>query len=150
MNSQTEPASRRKFLTLAASAATCSAVIAAPTVSPRLATVAPAPALDPTFGLIEAHRAACLAHEAACVEQNRLEAVDDPLAETISEAPCHTEWAAWDSLLETVPPTLAGLTAWSAYLEVQRQTEPWRLDEDAARQIVGTLAAALGSLAVAS
>jgi hypothetical protein len=138
---------RRHFLMAvgAGSAAMLAATIPDPAAS------APASPYDAVYGLIESHRAACLAHLASIDEQNRLELLDDPLAETVSEAPCHAEWDAFYALLETAPLTFAGLIAWSAYLDEQRRDHEWRLDGlDIVTKIVGTFAEALRNLTVTS
>jgi hypothetical protein len=103
---------RRRFLAVAAvvSVAGAGSLTAAATLAPEVpqAVTVPhvSPALraailhDPVFGLIEAHRKAGRDHEAALVEQERLERIGDKAAADLAgEAPCHAEFNALDVLL---------------------------------------------------
>jgi hypothetical protein len=136
------PTTRRRFLS-------ASAGLVAVGASLTLATPPAGASEDPIFGLIEAHRKASAAHDAALVEQNRLEQIGDPEADWITEAPCHAAMDAFHDLIETPPKTLAGLQAWSRYLEEIGNVEAWMFEEEGPT-LVRTLAEALEGLAVAS
>ena len=73
---------RRRFLAVAAvasavSAGTLAAATAMDPSVPAAVTIPRHSTPDPVFGLIEAHRKAGRDHEAALVEQNRLERIGD-------------------------------------------------------------------------
>jgi hypothetical protein len=80
---------RRRFLSVAAGGA-----VAATIALPAFAT---APADDPVFDLIEAHRRAHVAHMDALTLQDRLERAHDPDAGRVSEKPCHDEDEAFEA-----------------------------------------------------
>jgi hypothetical protein len=84
---------RRRFLAVAAvasavSAGTLAAATAMDPSVPAAVTISRHSTPDPVFGLIEAHRKAGRDHEAALVEQNRLERIGDKAADWVAEAPC--------------------------------------------------------------
>jgi hypothetical protein len=97
---------------------------------------------DPVFGLIEAHRTASAAHTAVLKEEAHREDWD-------TEAVCHADMDAFESLIETAPITLSGLVAWAGYLNGVRKVEPWMFADQGATLVV-TLVEALGNLAVTS
>ena len=134
--------SRRRFLSQAAAAATGGAVLALAEVSITQVGAASASLLEPVFSLIEAHRTACLAH---------LASLDDP-DESVSEAPCHAEWEAFDLLIATAPVTFPGLLAWIAYLDEIRRADPWKFEDmpTASTTLILTLTVAFSNLAVSS
>jgi hypothetical protein len=101
---------RRAFISTAAGA-----VLALATIPPSAAALAGV--LDPIYGIIDAHRAACKAYLDALDEQCRLEELEDPLADSVAEEPCHAELDAFDLLIETAPVTAAGLSVRIAYLD---------------------------------
>jgi hypothetical protein len=68
---------RRRFLSQAAGVAAGGTVLALATISPALAAAAPPGALDPVFGLIEAHRTARAAYLVALAEHTRLDRLLD-------------------------------------------------------------------------
>jgi hypothetical protein len=110
-------------------AGSLAAVAMTPNDVPAAVTVPLAPALhDPVFGLIEAHRKAGRDHEAALVEQERLERIGDKAADWVGEAPCHAEFKAFDALLVAAATTLPGLVAKLAYLQDIAEREPWMFD----------------------
>jgi hypothetical protein len=150
-NSTTAPVdpTRRRFLSNTASIAAGGAVLAMATIPPGPAVGAPASALDPVFGLIEAHRTATDLHGAALKEQARLEQIGDPRASEVGDAPCHADARTFRELVSTAPQTFAGLQAWAFYLDEVRRKEEWMLEEKAPA-IVMTLARSLERLAVAS
>jgi len=82
---------RRRFLTVAgvASVVSASSRVAAAMATSEVphAVIIPRHRRDPVFGLIEAHRKACRDHEAALVEQERLERIGDNAADWVGEAP---------------------------------------------------------------
>jgi hypothetical protein len=141
--------SRRRFLTNAAGVAAGNAVLALAAIPPVPAAAAPLGALDPVFGLIEAHRMAQAAHLVALAEQNRLERIGDPTACSISDAEADAQIDAFNELIETAPTTLAGLQAWAPYLGEIMNAEEWMFDE-VGPTLVATLVEALGNLKVAS
>jgi hypothetical protein len=140
---------RRRFLSQAAGVAAGGTVLALAAIPPSPAQTAPAGALDPAFGLIEAHRMAQAALLVALAEQNRLEQIGDPTACSISDAEADAQNDAFNELIETAPATLAGLQAWAAYLGEIMNAEDWMFDE-AGQTLVATLVEALGNLAVTS
>jgi hypothetical protein len=140
---------RRRFLSNAAGIAAAGTVLAlaipaAPAAADAPRTLSANP--DSVFGLIEAHKMADAAHDAALAEQNRLELIGDPDADWVTEAPCHSAMASFNDLIETAPVTFAGLVAWSSYLD---EIDPWMFEERGPT-LVATLAEALGNLAVQS
>jgi hypothetical protein len=81
INTSVDP-TRRRFLAVAAvasavSAGTLAAATAMDASVPAAVTISRHSTPDPVFGLIEAHRKAGRDHEAALVEQNRLERIGD-------------------------------------------------------------------------
>lgn len=143
---------RRRFLSQAAGVAAGGTVLALATIPPASAAAAPASSPDPIYSIIDAHRAACLAHSAALDESGRLEEMGDPLATSISEVPCSDEYDAFDLLIETAPVTFPGLVAWIAYLDEIRRENPWNFEDlpTASTTLIATLTEALGNLAVSS
>jgi hypothetical protein len=139
---------RRHFLSQAAGVTAGSAVLALATIPPG-ALAAPAGALDPVFGLIEAHRTARAAHLVALKEQTRLDSIGDPLADSIAEDTCHADMDAFNDLIETAPTTFAGLVAWASYLDEIRSVDPWMFEEEG-QMLVVTLVEALANVAVSS
>lgn len=141
---------RRSFMALVTSAAivaTTQRANARPADDSALVPVTgAATSIDPTFGLIEAHRTASALHGAALKEQERLEQMDDPRASEIADAPCHADVRTFLELVNTAPQTLAGLHAWAGYLDELRGAEEWMI-EDRGPAIVETLARSLEKLA---
>jgi hypothetical protein len=140
---------RRHFLSQAAGVGAGATVLALATIPPASALAVPVSPLDPVFGLIEAHRTAQAALLVALAEQNRLERIGDPTAYLVSDAEAEAQINAFVELIETAPPTLAGLQAWAAYLGEIMNAEEWMFDE-AGPRLVATLVDALGNLAVPS
>jgi hypothetical protein len=124
---------RRRFLAAAAvasavGAGSLAAAARAPDV-PQAATTPKHSGPDPVFGLIEAHRQAGLDHDAALVEQARLEQIGDPAADLAGEAPCHAEFSALDVLLAAPATTLPGTLAKLAYLQDIAERDAWMFDD---------------------
>jgi hypothetical protein len=140
---------RRRFLSQAAGVAAGGAVLALATIPPVSAATAPAGLADPVFGLIEAHRTATAAHTVALKEQERLESINDPFADSAATDACHADVGAFDDLIQTAPTTFAGLVAWASYLHEIRKVGAWMLEGEAPT-LVDTLVEALGNLAVTS
>jgi hypothetical protein len=69
---------RRHFLSQAAGVAAGGTALALATIPPAPVIAAPAGALDPVFGLIEAHRTARAAYLVALEEHTRLDRLGDP------------------------------------------------------------------------
>jgi hypothetical protein len=112
-----------------------------------MTTTATASGIDPTFSLIEAHQLANAAHYAAIAEQTRLDSINDPAAEWITEAPCCAANDAFNELIGTAPRTIAGLRAWAAYLDgFNNSDDAWMFEEEGPT-LVATFAQALGNLA---
>jgi hypothetical protein len=104
---------------------------------------------DPVFGLIEAHRKAGCDHEAALVEQARLEQIgDNAAAWLVSEAPCHAEFNAFDALLSAAATTVPGIVAQLAYLQDIAEHDAWRFSdrEDAATMLLEGFAASIANI----
>jgi hypothetical protein len=153
---------RRRFLAVAAvgsvvgagslaAAAMASSIPQAVTVP----SIASSPALpDPVFGLIEAHRKAGCDHEAALVEQARLEQIgDNAAAWLVSEAPCHAEFNAFDALLSAAATTVPGIVAQLAYLQDIAKRDAWMFndrDDSATRLLKGFAASIANVMAVQS
>jgi hypothetical protein len=95
---------RRRFLSTAAGIAAGGTVLA-------LAASPASAADDPVFRLIETHRAAAAAVEAAISEKARLERLGDYDADGGTDAAHEVERSALDDLIEVVPTTLAGVMA---------------------------------------
>src|SRR5438874_12317467 len=87
------------------------------TVGAVVATIAPpasatAPANDPVFDLIEAHRRAHVAHMESLALQTRLEQKHgNGYGGWVLEKPCHDENAAFEALIAMAAVTLPGLLA---------------------------------------
>jgi hypothetical protein len=109
---------RRHFLSQAAGAAAGSTVLAQATLSPVQARPATDGAVDPVYGLIEAHKAADATYNAACVEQSRLESLGN--WETDAGVAGDAAMGAFRKLIETAPLTFAGLVAWASYPKDRR------------------------------
>jgi hypothetical protein len=145
---------RRRFLTVAAVASAVGAgtLAAAAAMDPSVpaAVITPVPSRpDPVFGLIEAHRKAGLDHDAALVEQARLEQVgDNAAAWLVSEAPCHAEFKAFDALLSAAATTVPGIVAQLAYLQEIAEHDAWRFSdrEDAATMLLEGFAASIANI----
>jgi hypothetical protein len=104
---------------------------------------------DPVFGLIEAHREACCGHEAALVEQARLEQIGDKAAAwLVSEAPCHAEFNAFDALLSAAATTVPGIVAQLAYLQEIAEHNAWMFSdhEDSAPRLLKGFAASIANV----
>jgi hypothetical protein len=158
---------RRRFLTTAAGASVISVgslavstiqipvwPIAAPCLAVPSVSVNPSELVeftvpDPVFGLIEAHRKAGYDHEAALVEQARLEQVgDNAAAWLVSEAPCHAEFNAFDALLSAAATTVPGIIAQLAYLQEIAEHDAWRFSdrEDSATMLLEGFAASIANI----
>jgi hypothetical protein len=138
--------SRRAVLAGIAAAGTVAATI--PT-----ATLTAAPAFDPVFDLIDAHRQACLDHAAALDEQERLELIGDKeAADLAGEGPCHAEFNALDVLISAAATTLPGIVAKLAYLEEIAKRDAWMFDdrEGTAIALIESFAASLKNIGVQS
>jgi hypothetical protein len=104
---------------------------------------------DPVFGLIEAHRKAGCDHEAALVEQARLERIgDNAAAWLVSEAPCHAEFNAFDALLSAEAITVPGIVAQLAYLQEIAEHDAWMFSdrEDSATMLLEGFAASIANI----
>jgi hypothetical protein len=158
---------RRRFLTTAAGASVISVgslaagtiqipvwPISAPCLAVPSVSVIPSELVglsmpDPVFGLIEAHRKAGCDHEAALVEQARLEQVgDNAAAWMVSEAPCHAEFDAFDALLSAAATTVPGIVAQLAYLQEIAEHDGWRFSdrEDSATMLLEGFAASIANI----
>jgi hypothetical protein len=139
---------RRRFITIAVGASVGSlAAVAMP------ASTGPETQHDPIFGMIEAYRKAEAAHRAALDEQNRLELLGDPLADSVSEQRCHDEFNAFDALLSAAATTVPGILAQLAYLQGIAESDAWMFDDRAdtgPRLIKGFAASIANVLAVQS
>jgi hypothetical protein len=100
------------------------------------------------FGLIEAHRQAGRDHEAALVEQERLEGIGDKAADWVAEAPCHAEFEAFDVLLAAPAATLPGILAKLVYLQGIAKREAWMFNdrEGSARRLIESFAASIANV----
>jgi hypothetical protein len=162
-----EDTTRRRFLITAAGASAMSVgslaastiqipvwpiaqpCLAAPSVSVTPSELVGFTVPDPVFGLIEAHRQAGCDHEAALVEQARLERIgDNAAAWLVSEAPCHAEFEAFDALLSAAATTVPGLTAQLAYLQDIAEHDGWRFSdrEDSATMLLEGFAASIANV----
>jgi hypothetical protein len=114
---------RRHLLTIAAGGAVAAAI---PT-----AWLAAAPAIDPIFAAIDAHRKAHADHLAAIGELSRLEKIHGVGGRdwSITEKPCDDENEAFGLLVGTAATTVAGLFAKFNYLREIAEHEAWMLDE---------------------
>ena len=132
---------RRRFLTVAAGGA---AAVAIPSAGLTVD--------DPIYAAIETYRKAAVAHRAALDEQNRLELLGDPLADSVSEQPCHDEFNAFDELLSAAATTLPGIVAKLAYLEEIAKRDAWMFDdrEGTAIALIESFAASLKNIVVQS
>jgi hypothetical protein len=149
-------ATRRRFLTTVAGASAMSVgSLAASTIRERppvscLVERTFAPIIqDPVFGLIEAHRKAGCDHEAALVEQARLERIgDNAAAWLVSEAPCHAEFNAFDALLSAEAITVPGIVAQLAYLQEIAEHDAWMFSdrEDSATMLLEGFAASIANI----
>jgi hypothetical protein len=149
---------RRRFLTVAAvasvvGAASLAGAAMAPSV-PAAVVIPPAsPALrtalhDPVFALIEAHRKAGRDHEAALVEQARLEQIGDPAADLAGEGPCYAEFNAFDALLSGAATTLPGIRAKLAYLQDIAERDAWMVGDraDCAARLMESFTATIANI----
>lgn len=123
----------------------------APSVANALAAL-PA-SQDPVFNLIEDHQKANAAHWAAIDEQNRLEKLGEPEADSVAAAACRADNVAFVALMETEPTTFAGLVALLTYLnEIAEEGGAWRFEGEDSRivSLLANLAASVRRLVVAS
>jgi hypothetical protein len=145
---------RRRFLAVAAVASAVSAgtLAAAAAMDPSVPAAVTMPGHstpDPVFGLIEAHRKAGCDHEAALVEQARLEQIgDNAAAWLVSEAPCNAEFKAFDTLLSAAATTVPGIVAQLAYLQDIATRKAWMFTDrdDAAINLLEGFAASIANL----
>ena len=112
------------------------------------------PLSDPVFALIEAHRAAHIAHGDALVVQDRLEKTGNiEEAWRVSENPCCVENDAFDALVAAPATTRPGLLAQLAYfqkLAADDETD-WMFDDRIqARVLIDSFAASLKNIGVLS
>ncbi len=121
--------SRRSLFTAAAAALAGTAGLAAP--FPLANSVEP----DPIFALIERHRAVYAAHGAS---------LERGCTNDEAQAACDADEAAWRTLLDATPTTVAGAAALARYT-VQHVEQ--LADVDSASEALTALAAALGRLA---
>jgi hypothetical protein len=112
---------RRRMLTIAAGGAVAAAI---PT-----AALTAAPAIDPVFELIEAHRKARVAHYAAIRELARREARGDWDSDWITEQPSVDDYDAFDRVVGAAATTPAGLFAKINYLREFAEREAWMFGE---------------------
>jgi hypothetical protein len=124
---------RRRFLSTAAGIAAGGTALAL-AMSPARASD------DPVFGLIETHRAAHAALEAAIYRD-----ADDGSTETAHE----TEQSALIDLIEAVPMTLAGVIATMRYIADVVPGDEGLLLPDEINPLLANLAGALSNLAAA-
>ena len=144
---------RRRFLAVAAvaSAAGAGTLAAAAAMDPSVPAAVTMPrhsAPDPVFGLIEAHRKAGRDHEAALVDQERLERIGDEAADWVGEAPCHAEFNAFDALLSAAATTVPGIVAQLAYLQEIAEHNAWMFSdrEDSAPRLLKGFAASIANV----
>jgi len=146
---------RRRSLAVAAVASAVSAgtLAAAAAMDPSVPAAVTMPRHsrppDLVFGLIEAHREACCGHEAALVEQARLEQIgDNAAAWLVSEAPCNAEFKAFDELLSAAATTVPGIVAQLAYLQEIAQHNAWMFNdrEDSAPRLLKGFAASIANV----
>jgi len=147
---------RRRFLTVAAvgsivGVGSLAAAAMAPNDVPQAVTIPPAPAIaghDPVFGLIEAHRKAGRDHDAALVEQERLERIGDKAADWVGEAPCHAEFEAFDVLLSAAASTVPGILAQLSYLQEIAKRNAWMFSDraDSAPRLIEGFAASIANV----
>jgi hypothetical protein len=150
-NSPADP-TRRRFLSTVTSVAAGGAVLGMAAIPTAAVAKLPASPLDPIYGIIDHHRAACIAHSAALVEQTRLEELGDRDAGRVAAEPCFQECEAFDRLIETAPATAQGLLDWLAYLDEIRRLDPWKFEDmaGAAEALIVSFSAALQNVTVAS
>ena len=142
---------RRGFLSQAAAVATGVSALTLAAIPRSAGAPAMAGPLDPIHGIMDGHRAARLAHSASLIEHNRLEELGDRDAGRVSEQPCSDECDAFDRLMGTAPTTVAGLSAWIAYLDEIRRADPWMFEDlpTASTTLIATFAASLQNVMVA-
>jgi hypothetical protein len=131
------PTTRRGFLSSATSIAAGGAL--ALTILPALAVD------DPVFALIEKHKALEAALEATLCEQGRIEAMGEEFDDSLVDAAHAAEKSALGDLIETVPPTLAGVTASMTYIAGLSYLQHGRLGDEIG-PLLGNLAEALEGL----
>jgi hypothetical protein len=142
---------RRRFLSQAAGVAAGGTVLALATIPPVSAADALAGALDPVFGLIEAHRTARAAYDVARAEQDRRDRIGDRSGDWVAAEQFEADIDAFNDLIETPATTFAGLRAWASYLDEIRDIDADMLNEvGPTPALVATLVEALGNLAVTS
>jgi hypothetical protein len=140
---------RRRFLTSAAGAAATGAI---PT-----ALLTAAPAVDPVFELIGAHRKAHAAHMAALELQDRFERRygygGGGRGSWVSTQPCHDENEAFEAFVAEPAATMRGLSAKLAYFEElagEFETEWMVYDRAEAAVLIQSFAASLKNIGVQS
>ncbi len=128
---------RRRLLTVVAGGVVAAAI---PT-----AILTAAPAADPLFDLIEAHRKTHITHMAA------LERRQDSRADWVATKPCHDEADAFAALIAAPAITPQGLLAKLAYLQhlaSEFETE-WMIDEQVyPLDLIQSFAASLKNIGV--
>jgi hypothetical protein len=145
---------RRRFLAVAAVASVVSAgsLAAAAAMDPSVPAAVTMPRHstppDLVFGLIEAHRKAAAAHQAALDEQNRLEKISGLDASDLSEQPCHDEFNAFDALLSAVATTVPGIIAQLTYLQEIAERNAWMFNdrEDSATRLLKGFAGSIANV----
>jgi len=145
-NSITTPVdtTRRRFLSVAAGAIAATAIT----------TSTAAPAIDPIFDLIDAHRKAHAAHMASLELQNRFERrYGAGQGSWVSTKPCHDENDAFEALIAAPTTTLPSLVAKLDYMEElssEFETE-WMIEDRAdAGDLVRSFAASVKHILVQS
>jgi hypothetical protein len=135
--------SRRHFLTVASAGA--ASVIAAPAL-PAV------PTIDPVFALIEAKRAADIAHLAALDVLNEAErrygvgSDEEHAAYDAGEQPCHAALDAAKALASTPPTTLAGVLAVLKFVKDIQDEGQWPEDMGLERQLLVTMTQAIDTI----
>ena len=138
--------SRRRFLSQAAGVAAGGTVLALAMIPPAAAASAPAGLAanpDPVFALIEAHRAADDALEAAYVENTRLKELGCRVTDINNKAAHKAESSAVCDLVEAVPTTLAGVIVSMRYIAELADANFARFGEGEVGPLLTNLAEAL-------
>jgi hypothetical protein len=108
-----------------------------------------APAIDPIYAAIEAHRKAAAVEQAAWDEVNRLHELADisPFDErALTDGPNVAAWDAREKFAETVPTTLSGLRAMVVYADELEDENPEAFWDPGDRRLLETLATAVKAL----
>jgi hypothetical protein len=132
-------ASRRRFLSVAATLAAGSAALAL-AIPPAVA------AADPVYALIETHKAMTAAPIATLDEKGRLEDADLPFDESLADAAHDAEDAALTELVEAIPTTLGGVIASMNYITEAAHLDHYRYSEEELGPLIANLCEALKSL----